>query len=217
MKKVKIEVTEFSDDSTAKGVVGVATFDPNDLPNDLKLPSRLWLAKRWRKWKAYERVWDDVCKAHDADDRDSVQVSLKALIDPVDFIEFLLEFYSEPRNTSKAGGDTRSAMIEPLRKRARRLFEEKKKDILSKGKDYSQRQFAEFHRNELETHYSARLETIREVQIAIDRINAEIKLGDLSAPQLRLKREQKRNLEEDIRIKPFLPSVRVIEGWLAGL
>ena len=129
MTKVKIKVTEINVDPTAEGVVGVATFDPNDLPNELKLPSKLWLAKRWRKWKAYKHVWDEVCKAYDADDRDSVQAKLKALIDPIDFIQFLLEFHSESSNTAKAGGDTKSAMIEPLRQRARRLFEEKKQAL----------------------------------------------------------------------------------------
>ena len=72
MNKVKMNITEEFSERTVHGVVGTASFDIDDLPDDLKLPSKAWLAKKWRKWKAYERVWNEVCKAHENDERDVV-------------------------------------------------------------------------------------------------------------------------------------------------
>lgn len=217
MNKVKINITEEFSERTIDGVVGSASFEIDDIPDDLKLPSKAWLAKKWRKWKAYERVWDEVCQAHENYDRDVVFNKLKNLTDPIDFIVFLLEFHSASTNTAKLGGEAKNASSKPLIERARRLFSEKKVEYELKGKRYSQKQFAESHRKKLFEQYEDRMQEIREGQTMLDQINDEIKLGELSASELKLKREEKHEIEEAIRIKPILPAVKIIEGWLKGL
>ncbi len=220
MSKTKMNIIEEFSEKTADGVVGKVSFELDDLPDDLKLPSKAWLAKKWRKWKAYERVWDEVCKAHENEERESVRAKLKSLCDPADFIEYLLDFEIDLKpdasNTSKVGGDAKSALLAPLIKNAIRLFKEKKAANALNGKSYSQRQFAESHNKKLALLYDVRMKKIREGRSKLDQISDEIKLGGLSASELELKREVMRGIKEEIRIKPFLPSVSTIEGWIAG-
>ena len=217
MSKVKINITEEFPSRTVDSLIGTAGFDVDDLPDDLKLPSKARLAKKWRKWKAYERVWNAVCEAHERDEREAVLAELKGLEDPVDFIVYLLEFYSNPSNTSKAGGDAKCELSDALLEHARSTFEQKNDELSLGGRRYSQKQFAVWYRHRLAAQYEERMQEIEKLEAEIDRVTAIIKLGELTASQLKVQREIKRGLEEEARIKPILPAAKTIEGWLKAL
>lgn len=218
MKKIKLQQVEVFPERRPDGTVGIATFDPEDLPSDLKLQSKSSLAKNWRKWKAYERIWNVACRAYEDDDRDSAYFTLKKIADPADFMLHLIEYYTQPTNTSKAGGEAKNAILFPYRNRARRLYEEKKLEHQHKGKSYSQKQFANWFRKQLIEQHATGTARCKELRDKISEIDREIALGGLTASELKQRRESKRNLQEELRIaKPVLPSEKTISDWLSGL
>jgi hypothetical protein len=218
MKKVKLHRVEDFPESTADGVVGTATFDPDDLPDDLKLPSKAWLAKYWRKWKAYERIWNDAFKAYEADDRDAAYFILKKVADPADLMLFLIEHYTVSTNTSKAGGEAKAAILAPYRTRARQMFTEKKAEFQNVGKGYTQAQFARWYRNYLKPPYEAATLTVKEIREQIDHLDDELRQVGLTALDIQQRREEKRKLQHDLRLTvPVMPSEKTIREWLSGL
>jgi hypothetical protein len=203
------------------GWVGTAIFDPDAvadaIPEDLKLPSKAWLAKRWRKWKAYERAWNEACKAHEIDDLDSARRTLKKLVDPVDFMIYLIEYFTVSTDTSKAGGEAKNATLVPMRTTARRLYQEQTLKAESLGKRLSKGKFAESHHEALKSHHDSCMSEYIEARRRIDEIDTEVGLGELSAQELKQLRSEKRQLDSIVQTKPTLPSVKTIAGWLKGL
>jgi hypothetical protein len=218
MKKTKFQLVEVFPEPTPEDVVAIAMVDPDNLPEDLKLPSRAWLMKRLRKLKAYESIWNAAYSAYEADDRDSAYFILKEVTDPADFMLYLIEYCTQPTNTSKAGGEAKNAILSPFRNQAKRLYAEKKLEHQSKGKSYSQKRFAKWFRSVLtEQHEAATIES-KELRDQIAEFGRQIAQGGLAASELKLLRESKRSLQDQLRaIAPVLPSEDTISKWLSGL
>lgn len=176
------------------------------------------LEESFRNQHRYERLWAKVCFLHEASERDQALKALGAVSDLPLFIWWLLEYGTEPKDTSKAGGEARTARYAPMRQQARRMFSERKLEEQNKGKPFSHERFArEFHRN-LQKQHEAALLRVKELQRQIEAIESKINQGDLTAYQLRQHRAEKRELLGKVRAaKSLLPSLKVISSWLAGL
>lgn len=183
---------------------------------DIPLPSQQRMKKLFRKLTAYERVWNEVCAAHERDDRETARSKLKALPDAVDFMMFLLDYQAEPTNTSKAGGEARNANIAPLRNHARRIYQEAKQKRMGEGQRYTHAHFAKDHRRTLESRFEAQQAVIHDAQARIEKITDKLH-AEPDAAQLKELREEKRRLEQIVRHKPILPSLKNIAAWLNGL